>query len=211
MWEHSLHATDEAVRVADREGLKGYDRAMLVFAALTHDCGKATTTVVDKPSGRIKSPGHDVAGVEPAEKFLESIGTPESIIKKVKPLVRNHLAHLQCSTPRAVRRLSRNLEPATFRELAWVIECDHSARPPLFPGLPVKAKVMLLLAQDLAVMEAKPPRMLTGKLLLEHELVKPGPEMGEVLSKAYEAQLDGWFSTSEESVTWVKELLSSKS
>jgi tRNA nucleotidyltransferase (CCA-adding enzyme) len=211
VWEHTLHAVDEAVRVANREGLRGYDRAMLVFAALLHDCGKATTTVLDKPSGRIKSPGHDVAGVKPAQAFLESIDCPTSIIKKVKPLVRNHLSHLQCETPRAVRRLSRNLEPATFRELAWVIECDHSARPPLIGGLPRKAKVMLNLAYELAVMEAKPSKLLTGKLLLENELVPAGPAMGEVLAQAYEAQLDGHFTTSEEAVTWAKELLSSKS
>src|SRR5262249_35040385 len=41
---HTALVMDAAARIADEEGLAGDDRAVLVFAALTHDFAKAWTT-----------------------------------------------------------------------------------------------------------------------------------------------------------------------
>ncbi|MBD0306511.1 MAG: hypothetical protein ICV76_08185, partial [Nitrospiraceae bacterium] len=35
--------------------------------------------------------------------------------------------------------------------------------------------------------------------------IEPGPRMGQILKTAYEAQLDGAFSTLEEGIRWLHE------
>ncbi len=53
---HSLMVCDVAAQIAEREKLSEAQRLILMFAALSHDFGKATTTTIK--NGRITSPGH---------------------------------------------------------------------------------------------------------------------------------------------------------
>src|SRR5262249_52153480 len=94
---------DAASRIADEEGLSGDDRAVLVLATLTHDFGKAWTTQqaerVDRKSGECRlrwvSPRHEDLGGHLAARFLLSIGIKHDLIRRIVPLVRNHLQHLR--------------------------------------------------------------------------------------------------------------------
>ncbi len=192
-WIHSLMATDLAAETANFYELTGDDRAVLVFAALCHDLGKPGTTTHDS-DGHIRARGHDEAGVEPTRRFLESIGAPKSIIERVIPLVREHMAHLNKPTPKSVRRLAARLQPASIRELLWVIECDHSARPPLHNGLPANAHDLRQVAAQLGTLDKAPAPILMGRHLIEMGF-KPGPEFKPALDVAYQAQLDGHFAT----------------
>ena len=62
---------------------------MWMFATLTHDFGKATTTVVAVDG--ISSAGHESASVPLAESFLERIGAPNYVRERVVPLALNHM------------------------------------------------------------------------------------------------------------------------
>jgi tRNA nucleotidyltransferase (CCA-adding enzyme) len=201
VWRHTCLAVDAANEIATREGLGSEDRAVLVFAALLHDVGKAVTT--DEVDGHIVSPGHPEAGVALSAEFLGSIGAPAWLIVRVLPLVAEHMAHLNAGSARAVRRLSRRLSPATLRELCWVIEADHSARPPLPGGLPAAAARLLEIGEAEHVEDAPPSPLVLGRHLLPLGWV-PGRELGSVLRAAFEAQLDGAFSTTDEGVAWVQ-------
>ena len=61
---HTAHVMNEAAEIADRELLTGDDRAVLVFAALCHDLGKATTTELRDKKGQMRwtAHGHEAAG-----------------------------------------------------------------------------------------------------------------------------------------------------
>lgn len=118
---HTMHVADAAARLAAREGMDDDSRAVLIFAAITHDLAKPQTlarrweTAPGTPDGappegpgwerdeetpgqwrreRLSNHGHEEAGEPLAAAFLESIGAPKAIIDRVRPLVRCHLRHM---------------------------------------------------------------------------------------------------------------------
>lgn len=203
VWRHTLHCLARSALVAIRDNLNAFDRAVLTFAVLLHDCGKPETTYTDD-RGRIVSPGHAQAGGPIAEAFLKSIGIHQSIIDHVVPLVTCHMDHIGATVnSRFVRRLAARLHPATIEMWEHVVECDASGRPPLpasRPGLPV-----LEFAQQEGTMQhGRPAPILMGRHLIDR--MDPGPAMGAVLARAYEAQLDGAFSSLEGALDWLNGL-----
>ena len=204
VWTHTLIVVDQAARIAARDGLERRDRAVLLFAALCHDLGKPPSTAV--LDGHIRSHGH-AERVDIVSSFLEKVGAPKELATRIVELVRYHLSHLQFDgSARHVRRLSRRLEEAgeTLRMLARLVEADASGRPPLPRELPATMHRMLATAEGLELAEQGPRPILLGRHLLALG-IQPGPRMGEILKTAYEAQLDGAFTTAEDGVRWLSE------
>lgn len=139
---HTLFVISAANYIASRAALNVQDRFILLNAALCHDLGKATTTVVHD-DGRITAYGHDDAGIEPCTTLLKRIGYADNFIQHVTPLVAEHMAHVafknQKITNRAIRRLIRRLKPATLDLWLMVVEADYAGRPPLKPRIPDEA------------------------------------------------------------------------
>src|SRR5207249_8171795 len=125
----------------------------LSFATLTHDFGKATTTFQKTEDGqtRIVSPGHEDASVGLATTFLERFRTPQAIIDRVLPLIRNHMAHMQEITDRNVRRLSKRLEPESIENLCTLMTADAFGRPPRPPMVPRVVPLLRAKAAELQV------------------------------------------------------------
>lgn len=202
---HTLLVCDAMAKICLRENIVGEDRCVLMFAALCHDFGKAfpkyggTTEFIE---GRWRSPGHDDAGVPLARNFLEGIGCFPRIIQRVLSLVKEHMVHCNEVTPRTVRRLANRLGPATIRELLFLIEADHSGRPPLPVGLPESARLIGELAQQHKVEEKKPEPIIMGRHLLDLGM-SPGPEVGAILKRCMEAQLDGQIASLEDGLKFV--------
>jgi tRNA nucleotidyltransferase (CCA-adding enzyme) len=204
VWTHTLLVVDQAAQIAGRDGLAGRERAVLLFAALCHDLGKPSSTAV--LDGHIRSHGH-AERVDIVLSFLNKVGAPKELATRIVGLVRHHLSHLQFDgSARHVRRLSRRLEEAgeTLRMLARVVEADASGRPPLPRELPSAMHQMLATAEGLQLAEQGPRPILLGRHLLSLG-VQPGPRMGQILKTAYEAQLDGAFSTPEDGLRWLSE------
>jgi tRNA nucleotidyltransferase (CCA-adding enzyme) len=124
---HTALVMDAAARIAGEERLAGDDRAILVLAALTHDFAKAWTTHraeridarTGKASERWVSPGHDDAGGYLTARFLLGAGIKHDLIRRVVPLVRNHLQHLHFHG-----------EPS---EWSRVVDLADRLQGPLFP------------------------------------------------------------------------------
>ncbi|RMD67567.1 HD domain-containing protein [Candidatus Parcubacteria bacterium] len=204
VWMHTMHAVDAAVRIASRENVRGEDRLVLVLAVLCHDMGKPLTTL--QKGGKWSAPGHPEAGVLPASRFLGRIGAPRRIIERVIPLVKEHMAHATGGeiTQRMVRRLALRLKPATIREWAMVVEADHSGRPPLPGGVPAAARDVLQAAERENLSSAQPVPILRGKHLIGLGF-QPGPEMGRLLRRAFQAQIEGEFNDLSGALAWVQE------
>ena len=200
VWTHTLQVCNAAARIAARDRLGGEERVVLLFAALCHDLGKPATTEVGE-DGRIRSPGHARAGVAPTEALLRRIGCPRAIVEQVVMLVDTHMAHHGMDvTPRAVQRLAVRLAPATLAEWARMLEADASGRPPLPPSTPGAS--FLALAEQLGAAHGRPAPILQGRHLLEVGMA-PGPKLGALLRRAYQAQIDGAFATVDEALEWV--------
>ena len=57
-------------------------------------------------------------------------------------------------------------------------------------------------ARQLGVAHGRPAPLVQGRHLLDMGHA-PGPRLGQILRRAYEAQLDGGFATVEEGLEWV--------
>ena len=212
---HTMHVVNGAARIAGRDHCRGDDRAVLLFAALTHDFAKADTTALREKDGRLRwtSYGHEAAAGAAARRFLEHIGIKEAIVAQVVPLVENHLAHSSIGgevTPRAVRRLAVRLAPAGIMQLIRLIEADASGRPPLPPGLPDSAARIREAALAQSVEEKPQPPLILGRHVLPYFSNQPGRHIGEITRAAYEAQSDGAFSTEQEALAWLEKFLQSQ-
>lgn len=224
---HTGFVVDAASKIANREKIwgdyieahkpeserQGYDRALLLFSALCHDYGKPIDTVWTPDRGglpgteRWRSPGHGATGVPLANDFLTRIGCPISIIERTGPLIKHHLDYINGAARKTVRKLAANIVPANIQQLLWLIEADHSGRPPLPKRLPEMAQKIALVAEELAIQDGKPKKILTGRLMMDNNIMKPGPAMGPVIAAAYEAQLGGDFDSEEGAIEWAMRYL----
>lgn len=207
---HTMLVVNAAARIADRDGLEGDDRAVLLFAALSHDFAKPATTMLRERGGRMRwsSWGHEADGGPMARTFLNRISIKAAIVDQVVPLVENHLAHSSLTkngviTPRAVRRLAQRLQPSSIERLMQLIEADHSGRPPLPPGLPEGAVLIREAARQQEVEQGPQAPLILGRHVLPYFEGVPGKHIGEVTSAAYEAQLDGAFSDEAGALVWL--------
>lgn len=200
---HTQHVCNAAAKVAERDGNSVELRRILLFAALCHDFGKAVTTQKND-QGRWIAPEHAPRGVPLAESFLQRIHCPLQLIEKITPLVSEHMVHIfttdSVPSDRAVRRLANRLHPACIQMLSQVIEADHSGRPPLPAGNPFTA--WLDVAAKVALAQERPKPILLGRHLIARGHT-PGPEMGQILNAAFEAQLDGHFEDLNGALDWL--------
>ena len=159
------------------------------------------------------SNGHESAGGPVSETFLQRIGSPLDLIEPVRALVVHHQLHHQ--GPQAtysdsqLRRLARQLIPATIDDLCEVMEADARGRPPITPVHSLRlVETLRTRARELQVSGQAPRPILLGRHLLAHNL-KPGPQLKPILTAAFEAQLDGEFSDEPGALAWLRQHLDS--
>ena len=194
--EHTRQVVDYAASLP----LEGEDRLIAVLGGLCHDFGKATHTTHD-PDGRIRCKGHAQAGVAPTESFLKRIGAPRGIIDKVLPLVREHMRATEAEpTPKTVRRLVRDLAPATIGEWVNVVHADRGGRGTASTDGSVTE--WLEVAQKLDVDSGPPPAILKGEMLIDEGL-KPGPIFSKIIKASLEAQDAGFIFDADSAKDWL--------
>jgi len=191
VWTHTLLAVDQATPLID--GLDRPRALAVMLATLAHDLGKPGTT--QRIDGRIRSLGHEEAGVPLAESLLQRWGVHTwhgyDVRGQVLGLVGNHLKPGQLYDDRervsdgAIRRLARKCEPALLYRVA---RADCLGRTGDFP--PVAMEWFLERVQQLEVAERPPRPILMGRHVVAMG-VSPGPEVGRIVHAVYERQLDG--------------------
>ncbi len=207
-WVHTLQVVDQAARLIpdlDRP------RALAVMlGALCHDLGKPQTTHRDE-DGRVRSPGHEDAGVQPTLALLDRWNVRTllgyDVRRQVLGLVAHHLKPGQLYKERerisdgAIRRLARKCEPELLYRVA---RADCLGREPgVFEPLAMEWFRAKVLALDVA--ERPPEPLLRGRDVLALGLA-PGPEVGRLVRAVYERQLDGAVRTREEAVAEARRL-----
>ncbi len=209
VWIHTLMVVDEA-----RQRIDDLDHARqttVMLAALLHDIGKPPTTAFIE--GRIRSRGHEAAGVEPATQVLDRLNVRTmdgfDVRAQVLAIVQHHLAPgaWHKANPQmpvgdgAFRRMAAKVE---LELLARVAQADCRGR-----GGPFDCTAMdwfLERAHALGVQHEPPKPILMGRHLLELGL-QPGPAMGAILKDIYERQLDGDVQTLDDALALARQQL----
>lgn len=193
VFEHLMQTVDAA---AHDDTVLPDDRLTLLYAALCHDLGKVTTTIIDS-NGVLRSPGHAQAGVPFTRALLKRMVLMKDIIDRVCVLVNHHMDPGQFiqggAKPPAYRRLAHALAPEiTMTLLACLVRADRLGRNgtshhPLQEDEPVS---VAFLARARAVQVDMQPvtSLLQGRDIAD--IVQPGPKMGEVLTWAYAYQVE---------------------
>jgi tRNA nucleotidyltransferase (CCA-adding enzyme) len=213
---HTLLVVDRARELID--DLPYAKQVTIMLAALCHDFGKPATTQFIE--GRLRSRGHEEAGVEPTASFLERLNIHTldgyDVRSQTIALVRDHLK------PGELYRRRDELGDGAFRRLARKVELDLLYRVSRADNLgrnaewvpkerwftPEAEDWFILRARELAVESRPPAPLLMGRHLLEMG-VKPSPLVGEITRAVYEMQLDGRVLNLDQAKEAARELLES--
>ncbi len=206
VWTHPLLVMAEA-----RTECRALGRAhqlTVMLAALCHDLGKpATTAVID---GRIRSPGHEEAGVAPTLSLLDRLQVYAAdgydVRRQVVALVAQHLKPGQF-------RKAPSVSDGAFRRLAQKVDCELLARVAR-ADCRGRTGVFDCSAMDWFIeraraigVERRPPaRLLLGRHVLALG-VPPGPRVGAILQQVYERQLDGEIASEADAVAAARALV----
>ena len=211
VWNHTCLCLDAFARRRDERAERSPDEDLIVgLAVLCHDFGKPATTRWER--GRLRSLGHDVAGVEPTLSFLRRLTNEERILKEVPPLVSHHMqpyalwsAH---AGDAAVRRLAREVK--RLDRLIRVARADDEGRTVERLGGSSDGQDLDWLeetAERLRIADSAPKPILMGRDLIAMGY-HPSPQFGEWLDACFEAQIEGEFSDHEGAVTYFRKRLS---
>lgn len=207
VWTHTLLALDQA---APLHGDLDRARALAVMlGTLCHDLGKPGTTRFEE--GRIRSRGHEEAGVDPSARLLDRWNVHTllgyDLRAQVLALVANHLKpgqlydHRERVSDGAIRRLAAKCEPDLLYRVA---RADCLGRTGSFAPLAMewfREKV-----RQLDVAHRPPEPLLRGRDVLALGL-RPGPEVGRIVKAVYELQLDGGVTTPDEARAQARRLV----
>jgi tRNA nucleotidyltransferase (CCA-adding enzyme) len=211
VWIHTLMVVDEARAAID--DLDHARQAIVMLGAVCHDLGKPPTTrVID---GRIRSLGHEEAGVEPATALLDRLNVNSmdgvDVRCQVLGIVAHHLK------PGAWHKSPTGVGDGAFRRLAAKVDMELLARVARADcrgrggGFDCSAMDWFLdRARRLGVEHAAPAPVVMGRHLLALG-VAPGPRMGEILKAIYEQQLDGTVTNEEEGIAAAKAIIAGAS
>jgi len=204
---HTLMVVDEARKLID--DLDHPRKVAVMLGALAHDFGKPPTT--EFIDGKMRSRGHDEAGVEPTLSFLDTLGIYTlggfDVREQIVQLVRYHLKpgeYYNAKSPvgdGAFRRLARKVEPDLLYRVA---KADSLGRNP--DWLPQEKRFgseaqewFIEKARELQIEKKAPEPILMGRHLIDLGMT-PGPKFKEILDAVYELQLDGKIMCLEEAI-----------
>lgn len=211
---HTMMVVDEAAKLI--EDLEYAKKVTVMLGALCHDLGKPPTT--EFVDGRVRSRGHDEAGVEPTLSFLNKLGVYTldgyDVRGQVIELVRYHLMpgmFYKAKPPvgdGAFRRLARKVEPDLLYRVA---KADSLGRYPdgdrskMVFGSEAQ-EWFIEKARSLNVESEAPKPILMGRHLLELG-IQPSPQFKQILNEVFEMQLDGKIGDLEEAMIAAKNLI----
>jgi tRNA nucleotidyltransferase (CCA-adding enzyme) len=193
VWEHSLHALDNATRKKWPLEIR--------LSALFHDIGK--------PRSRRKGVkkeytfyGHEVIGTRITKQIMERLKYPKDITEKVLSFTRNHMffSDTEKISLSAVRRIIQNVGKENIWDLMKVRECDRVGME--------KAEAPYRLRKYFAMIEevlhdpiSVGQLAIDGKIMIEELHMKPGPRMGWILNALLEEVLDDPKKNTKEHLT----------
>jgi tRNA nucleotidyltransferase (CCA-adding enzyme) len=206
VWAHTKLAVDQAATLAGQTGLATPKKLALLLAALLHDLGKISTTRWEYKRGRmaVTSAGHDIQSERAARRVLARFRIQTwngyNIGRMVPLLIRSHhrAGELWLNRAEVTKKAFNRLAADVDGEIELLVLLDAADRAGrgtrLVRGLDRTARWLFKRFEELRVNRETIKPLVMGRDLIKLG-VAPGPEMGSLLKKLYQAQLDGRFET----------------
>ena len=191
-------------------------RELLMFAALYHDAGKASTQSMD--ADRIRHPGHEEAGAELTRARMEALRFSRTEIDTVFEIVRGHkrpaeIARvMESPDQRQIYRFFREFGDSGV-DICLLVLADIMGRHGHELSEDVLKKRLAILRPLLEGYFEEYDRLIAPEWLLNGDdlmaalELEAGPQIGELLEKVREAQVVGEIKSREEVLELAKSLL----
>ena len=233
VWVHTMMTLDAMARELkiknEKLKMKERQKLMFLFAILCHDLGKAITTTLEYEDGTIKkwqeinknisketytltlhskirSIGHEYAGIEPTKKLMYRFTDEHDFIESILPLVEHHLKPSQFyrngAKAATIRRLATKVN---IEELVVVAKADFLGRTTEESLIGVYHAGEWLLEKSRALNVVNKPLdcLLQGRDLIALGL-EPSAQFKEILDAVYGEQIEGRIVHKDEAVVFVK-------
>jgi tRNA nucleotidyltransferase (CCA-adding enzyme) len=225
VWTHTMMVVDRAAVIirkhpqgSVRTDFSDENRLQVMMGALCHDLGKPATTAPGEKNGipRIRSLGHEEAGIIPAGTLFDRLAFAEKTRHAGIMSAKNHLQpgmlwrQLQKGTlteeqyMNAVRKLIKRIQPMSWRVLLAVSEADHVGRglkDPERKTFEAGEYFIKTVHEHHLDQEAMQP-LLHGRDLTALG-IKPGPAMGALLREIERLRDEGKIKTKEKALEYV--------
>ena len=167
----------------------------LRWAALLHDIGKKSTRTF---SDRIRFVGHEKVGAKMAEKICDRFRMSNFRKNRIVSLIVNHMRLLNVREMRESTR-RRLFRRDYFEELLELHRLDCLGGLGKLDIYDYCKNTLESLSQN----KLKPPRVLSGRDLIELG-IRPGPELGVILKKIEDAQLEDVICNKRQAFEWIR-------
>lgn len=182
-WVHTLMVLDNAAILKDQ--VPEPWKLAYMFGAMLHDVGKPQTT--DRET--LTAYGHDQVGIPIARQFMESMTNEVDLINKVELIVGNHMMpgqfHQSGAGVAAWRRLHNRIRLDVIGLMSKADSCGRKGYSLNDPHIPSQ----MAFGYFESFGEGKIEPILMGRHLVSRGY-KQGKEMGLILKRAYEHQIE---------------------
>jgi tRNA nucleotidyltransferase (CCA-adding enzyme) len=230
VWIHTMMVIDAAAKIANSkigsgnpfECFTDEERLQIMLGALCHDLGKPSTTAIGEKDGvqRIRSLGHEEAGVEPTKSLLAKWTFGQAALEAALASAKEHLkpGMLSMQVDRgymnqeqyinSTRKLLKRIHPVSWRILLAISESDYRGRT--LPGVDTEPYIAGERMRE-AIRSAKLDEAPTKPLISGSDLiplgVEPGAKMGEIIKQVEAARDAGEISSRKDALEFIKKLV----
>ena len=183
VWTHTMMVLDAAAKLrSDAIYPEGF-----MMAALTHDLGKAVSTVVE--GERVTALGHEKTGIKPARKFLRRISLENRMERYVLNMVELHMKPNMLASDLSSRKATSKMFDRSCcpEDLLILAKADHFGKGNAEDYSETEAFLQERLSYYRELM-SRP--FVQGRDLVEAGL-SPGADFGEALAYAHKMRLAG--------------------
>lgn len=168
----------------------------LVLSVLLHDIAKPATFTVDE-TGRIRFNGHDKLGAEMTGDILRRLKFPNDVIEPTQVAVEHHMVF------KDVKKMKNSTLKRMMSRSTWADELAlHRVDCLGSNGLLDNYEFMRAKAEEFSTEPLIPKPLLNGRDLIALGW-QPGPQLGQILTKVQDAQLEGVITSREEALAWL--------
>lgn len=190
--------------------------SLIKFAMLMHDIGKPDSATYDE-KGRLHFIGHEKVSADLAKEYLLGLRFSKREMNYMLQLIDGHMK------PGQIHLESGNLHKQIYRYFRDFGETGvdlaiFSLADRLAARGPIVTKEMIDAEYDICVklidtyfnraqLIKRPPKLISGRTIIDDLGVEPGPRVGILLNRIEEAQVDGHVTDVESAIAFAKELI----
>jgi len=218
VWQHTKITVDQAKRLAKIFNIDTEKELALLFAALFHDAGKAATAHWEFKRGRmaITNYGHDITSTNITKEVFDRhkihSWRGHDLRKTVLSLIKTHhrASELWQNRDSVTKKAFNRLAADVHGEIELVVLLDSADRAgrdeePI-QGMDQEGQWLLNKFEELNISKTTIEPLILGRDLIDLGIA-PGPQMGAILKKLYQLQLDNEFESRSRGLILAKKII----